>query len=296
MLKKANRLGAIDYLGYWMILPFYLIFLFIYMVPIFETLYNSFMDYDLFSPRKFIGLNNYISLLKDNYFIIAVKNTLVYVVFNLSLTMILGLLFAIMLNSKLIKTGYARIAFFLPHIASMVSVSIIWIWLFDVNKGFINYFIGLFGIKSQNWLADPKLAMPAIILMSVWKWCGYNMLIYLSGLQSIPEMYNEAATVDGASKFQIFRHITLPLLSPTTFFLFITGMINSFNIFEQVNVMTNGGPLNATTTIVHQIYIRAFTQYRTGYASAQSVVLILIILIPIIFSFRKQMQSDDLSL
>lgn len=296
MLKKVNQWGSIDYLGYWMILPFYLVFLFIYMVPIFETLYNSFMDYDLFSPRKFIGLNNYILLFKDNYFITAVKNTLVYVVFNLSLTMILGLLFAIMLNSKLIKTSYARVAFFLPHIASMVSVSIIWIWLFDANKGFINYFIGLFGVNSQNWLADPKLAMPAIILMSVWKWCGYNMLIYLSGLQSIPAMYNEAATVDGASKFQVFRHITLPLLSPTTFFLFITGMINSFNIFEQVNVMTNGGPLNATTTIVHQIYIRAFTQYRTGYASAQSVVLILIILIPIIFSFRKQMQSDDLSL
>lgn len=295
MHKKANRFGKIDYLGYWMILPFYLIFLFIYLIPIFETLYNSFMEYNLFSPRKFIGLANYKALISDSDFKAAMGNTIVYVVFNLSLTLVLGLLFALLLNSKKIKTSFARTAFFLPHIASMVSVSIIWIWLFD-SKGFINYFIGLFGIKSQNWLADPKLALPAIIIMSVWKWSGYNMLIYLSGLQSIPEMYTEAAIVDGATKFQVFRHITLPLISPTTFFLFVTGMINSFNMFEQVNVMTNGGPMNATTTIVHQIYTRAFTQYKMGYASAQSVVLVLIILIPIIYNLKKQKQSDDLSL
>lgn len=292
MQRGKRHTGHIDYLGYWMILPFYLIFLFIYLVPIFETFFNSFTDYDLFSARKMVGLSNYFALMKDSYFAIAVKNTLVYVIFNLGLTMVLGLLFAVMLNSRIVRTSYARAAFFLPYIASMVSVSIIWIWLFDADKGYINHFLRLFGMEGKHWLTDPGLAMPAIIIMSVWKGCGYNMLINLSGLQSISETYYEAASLDGAGKMQTFFHITLPLLTPTTFFLFVTGMINSFNMFEQVQVMTNGGPLNSTTTIVHQIYIRAFTQYKMGYASAQSVILILIILIPILLSFRHSKAED----
>lgn len=154
------------------------------------------------------------------------------------------------------------------------------------DKRFFNYILKIFGINSINWLADSRWALPAIIVMGIWKGVGYNMLVNLAGLQGVDESYYEAAIVDGANKWQVFWKVTFPLISPTTFFLFITGMINSFNMFEQVNVMTGGGPMNATTTIVHQIYTRAFLKYQMGYASAESVLLMLLMGVFVFFAFR----------
>lgn len=279
-----------------MIAPFYLIFLFVYFIPILETVWNGFTDRKIFETPNFIGLDNYIRIFQDAYFIKSIQNTLCYVVFNLFGVMVIGLSLALLVNSKTVKSGGFRAAYFLPHIASMVGVAIIWIWILDPTKGFINYFLGLFGIEGKKWLSDPGLALPAIIFMGIWKGIGYNMLVNLAGLQGVPDMYYEAATVDGANKWQLFWKITFPLMAPTTFFLFITGMINSFNMFEQVNVMTGGGPMNATTTIVHQIYTRAFLKYQMGYASAESVLLILLIGFFIFLSFRFGKQGEDLGM
>lgn len=283
-------------LGYAMIAPFYLIFLFVYFIPILETVWNGFTDRKIFETPNFIGFDNYIRIFQDAYFIKSIQNTLCYVVFNLFGVMVIGLSLALLVNSKAVKSGGFRAAYFLPHIASMVGVSIIWIWILDPTKGFINYFLGLFGMEGKRWLSDPGLALPAIIFMGIWKGIGYNMLVNLAGLQGVPDMYYEAATVDGANRWQLFWKITFPLITPTTFFLFITGMINSFNMFEQVNVMTGGGPMNATTTIVHQIYTRAFLKYQMGYASAESVLLILLIGFFIFLSFRFGKQGEDLGM
>lgn len=283
-------------LGYMMVAPFYLIFLFIYLIPILETVWNGFTDRKIFETPNFIGLTNYIRIFQDPYFIKSIQNTLIYVVFNLFGVMVIGLSLALLVNSKLVKSGVFRVAYFIPYIASMVSVSIIWLWMLDPTKGFINYFLEMIGIEGKRWLADPKWALLAIIVMGIWKGVGYNMLVNLSGLQGVPDMYYEAATVDGANKWQLFWNITFPLIAPTTFFLFITGMINSFNMFEQVNVMTGGGPMNATTTIVHQIYTRAFLKYQMGYASAESVLLMLLIGFFMFLSFRFGKQGDDLGM
>jgi len=283
-------------LGYMMAAPFYLIFLFVYLIPILETVWNGFTDKKIFETPNFIGLTNYIRILQDTYFIKSIQNTLFYVVFNLFGVMVIGLSLALLVNSKMVKTGVFRVAYFIPYIASMVSISIIWIWMFDPTKGFVNYLLGMVGVEGKRWLEDPKWALPAIIVMGIWKGVGYNMLVNLAGLQGVPDMYYEAATVDGANRWQLFWNITFPLITPTTFFLFITGMINSFNMFEQVNIMTGGGPMNATTTIVHQIYTRAFLKYQMGYASAESVLLMLFIGFFIFLSFRFGKQGNDLGM
>lgn len=292
MKKKSGfRQGL---LGYLMIAPFFAVFLFVYFVPVLQTIWNSFTDRRIFEQPNFIGLDNYIQIFKDTYFIKSVGNTLIYVLFSHFGVMIIGLCLALLVNSKLIKTKAFRAAYFLPHVASMVGVSIIWIWMLDPTKGFINYFLNLFGIDGVNWLSDSKWALPAIIIMGIWKGVGYNMLVNLAGLQGVDETYYEAALVDGANRWQIFWKITFPLISPTTFFLFITGMINSFSMFEQVNVMTGGGPMNATTTIVHQIYTRAFLKYQMGYASAESVLLMLLMGVFVFIAFRFGKQGNNI--
>jgi len=283
-------------LGYLMIAPFYLIFLFVYLMPVFQTVWNGFTDRKIFETPNFIGFENYVRIFHDTYFIQAVWNTLIYVVFNLFGVMTIGLSLAVLVNSKLVKAKGFRAVYFLPHIASMVGVSIIWIWMLDPTKGFVNYVLGIFGIDRIGWLSDPKWALPAIIFMGLWKGVGYNMIVNLAGLQGVDETYYEAATVDGANPWQIFWKITFPLIRPTTFFLFITGMINSFNVFEQVNVMTGGGPMNSTTTIVHQIYTRAFLKYQMGYASAESVLFMILIGFFVFLSFRFGKSSEDLEM
>lgn len=289
--KSVLREGA---LGYLMIAPFFAVFLFIYFMPVLQTVWNSFTDRKIFEQPDFIGLDNYINVIHDPYFIKAVINTLIYVLFTHFGVMVIGLCMALLVNSKLIKTKGFRAAFFLPHVASMVGVSIIWIWMLDPTKGFVNYMLGQFGIDGISWLSDSAWALPALIIMGIWKGVGYNMLVNLAGLQGVDETFYEAALVDGANKWQMFWKITFPLISPTTFFLFITGMINSFSMFEQVNVMTGGGPMNATTTIVHQIYTRAFMKYQMGYASAESVLLMLLMGVLVLVAFRFGKRGNEI--
>lgn len=269
-----------------MILPSYLIYFVFIFVPILITIAYSFTNYNLYNRFDFVGFDNYIRLAGDADFIVSAKNTVIYSVVTIGLQIALGLLFAVLLNQKIIGKKWFRTAFYLPYIPSMIAVSMVWLWIYDPASGLMNQLLRMFGMETQQWLLDPDLALFSIILMSIWKVIGYNMIIYLTGLQQIPGELYEAAIIDGASPVKSFFHITIPLLKPTTVFLLIINSVNSFSVFEQVYVMTEGGPLNSTTTIVHQVYERGFTQFQMGYASAMSVVLMLVVIALSIFTYK----------
>lgn len=271
---------------YCFIAPFFIIFSYFYFIPIFKVIRDSFTDYDMFSERNFIGIKNYIELFHDKEFLLSIGNTLIYTVGTLLPALTIGLLLATVINSSLIKTRFTRMAIFMPHVISMVAVSMIWLYIYSPGDGLLNVIFRIFGLKGKEWLLDPKLAMLCLIIMGIWKGVGYYMIVFLSGIKGISAQYYEAAKIDGANAVTIFFKVTLPLLKPTSAFLLITGIISSFNVFEQVNIMTDGGPLNRTTTMVHQIYTAGFSEYRMGYASAMSVVLLLIVVVVSIFNFR----------
>lgn len=281
--------------GYILILPFYIFFAVFVITPIIMNIGLSFTNYDI-TQMSFVGIQNYLNLTTDRFFWLSMKNTAIYTFFTLIFTMTLGLVLAVFLNQKLRGLKFFRTSFYLPYVTSMVAVSMIWLWLYEPSHGIVNQMLGCFGIKGREWLYDANTALGSIIVMSIWKYTGYYMVIFLAGLQGVPGELYEAATVDGANGFQKFFKVTLPMLSPVTFFLLVTGIINNFNVFEQVIVMTNGGPMNSTTTIVHQIYSRAFFDFLMGYAAALSVVLLLVVLILTVINFRFGNQGADLDM
>lgn len=290
--KKIGRIGN-EPIGYVFIAPFYIFFLYMVLFPILNMVINSFTNYDLYQTRDFIGLENYRNLLQDSIFLQSVWNTLIYSAMYIVPAMALGLLFGLWMSRENKGFQVLRAGFYLPYLISMVCASTIWLWIFDPSAGVVNQALRALGWETHDWLKDPKMAMGCVVFISIWKNMGYCMLIYLSGIKAIPSYLYEAAQIDGASRMQRFWYITLPMLQPTTFFLFITSCIASFNVFEQVNVLTNGGPLNTTTTIVHQIYIRGFTQFKMGYASAMSVVLFLAVCLITLVNFRFGNQGQD---
>ena len=295
MLRRKKKIGN-EAAGYLFIAPYYLFFIYMLLLPILNTVINSFTNYDLYEKRDFVGLRNYVDLIHDSLFIQALGNTLFYSVLYIIPSMGLGLLLALLLSNEGKGFKFFRAAFYIPYVISMVCASTIWMWIFDPPNGILNQILKVFGRPGGTWLKDPDIAMYCVVFVSVWKSLGYCMLINLSGIKGIPGYLYEAAQLDGANRFQRFIHITLPQLSPTTFFLFITSCISSFNVFEQVNVLTAGGPLNKTTTIVHQIYTRGFTQFKMGYASAMSVVLLLIVSIITLVNFKYGNQGKDIDI
>jgi ABC-type sugar transport system permease subunit len=275
VVKRRQRLDS-DPVGYLLILPFYMFLAVFVLFPIAFNFYLSFTNYNL-STREWVGWSNYAAMLHDQFFFISMKNTAIYTFFTLLLTVVLGLIFAVLLNFKLYGTKWIRLSFFSPHVTSMVAVSMIWVWIYEPSHGIANSLLETLGISGKQWLYDANWALPAVIFTSVWKSLGYNIVIYLAGLQSIPRHLYEASAVDGAGGIKQFFHITIPQIKPITFFLIVTGLINNFNVFEQIMIMTGGGPLNSTTTIVHQIYSRAFQQFQIGYAASLSMVMLLMI-------------------
>lgn len=290
---NLSRFSSDNFIGYAMITPFYLFLSIFILLPILINIYLSFTNYDL-NSMSFIKFQNYKHILTDNFFKRSLVNTGVYTFFSMLFSMTIGLAIAVFLNNKVFGTNFSRTAFFLPHITSMVAISMVWLWIYDPAQGILNQFLSLFGIARIEWLFDVNYAMPAIIFMSVWKFVGYNMVIYLAGLQGVPGYLYEAAKIDGASPWRQFRSITLPLLSPVTFFLFVTGIINNFNVFEQVIILTDGGPMNSTTTIVHQIYRRAFQDFQLGYGASLSVVLLVIVAFITFVNFRFGRRGHDI--
>lgn len=277
-----------------MIFPAYFIFTIFILVPIAVVFYYSITNFNLYSTPDIVGFKNYINLFTDSDFLTSIKNTLFYTIFTLFPQLALGLCVAVLLYRKSRLLPIFRTAFYIPNVMSMVCISMVWLWIYDPTFGVLNIILKAFGASTKQWLQDPKMAMFCIILMSIWKSCGYSMVIFLSGLTSIPDSLYEAASLDGGTALQKFWHITWPMLRPTTFFLLVTGVVNSFSVFEQVNIMTGGGPLKKTTTIVHQIYRRGFLEFKMGYASAMSVVLLLFSMLITFFIFKYGSGGQDI--
>ncbi len=280
--------------GHLMILPCYIIYLLFVLLPVLMSVWYSFRSYDLFTKNDFVGLKNYIRLVTDPLFIRSVKNTLYYAVGTIIPQLGIGLLLAAGLNRRIRGKEVLRLAFYLPYLVSMVSVSMLWLWIYDPATGVLNSLLKSIGMSPRRWLFDQQLALKSLMAMGIWKMVGYNMVLFLAGLQQIPQHLYEAAEIDGISPYRQFLHITFPLLQPTTFFLFIINSIQSFAVFEQVNIMTSGGPNNATTTIVHQLYTRGFVNYQMGYASSMGVVLLIFTMILTLLNFRYGKEGNDL--
>ncbi|NUM70402.1 MAG: sugar ABC transporter permease [Ignavibacteriaceae bacterium] len=254
----------------------------------------SFTDFNIYSLGnpdylRFVGFDNYMKLFSDDMFWTALKNTFYFVIAGGPLSIAASLGAAILLNSKLIRfKGIFRLTYFLPVVTTLVAVAIVWRYIYHPRYGLLNYFLGFCGIDPLDWLGDPHLAMPAIIIMAVWKNFGYNMIIFIAGLQNIPEELYEAASLEGASAWQKFRNITLPMLAPTTIFITIITMIGYFQLFAEPYVMTQGGPLNSTLSIVLYMYQEGFRWWNIGYSTAIAFSLFIIILIGTVIQFRVQ--------
>lgn len=249
-------------------------------LPAAGALWLSLTNFTLFLTHiSFVGLDNYREALHDPIFFKALRNTLQYVAETVPLTIALAFGFALLVNRPLPGIGFFRTAYYLPTVSSLVSVGVIWTAMFDPSTGVVAHLTAWVGLTPTNWLRDEHLAMQALVIVTAWKSFGLAMLIYLAGLQSLPENYFEAAHIDGANRLQIIRYITWPLLRPVTFYLIVIGVITSFQAFDLVVVMTGGGPFDSTTTVVHQVYLNAFVYNRMGFASAIAFMLFAIILV-----------------
>jgi multiple sugar transport system permease protein len=224
----------------------------------------------------------------DQLFWKALRNTFFYVVGAIPPAIAISLVLALALNQPLRGRAIFRTAYFLPVVSSTVAVAVLWGWMFNTQIGLINYGLGFFGIPKIPWITSEAWAMPAVIIMSVWKSLGYNLILFLAGLQAIPDVYHEAATIDGAGSLRRFWDITLPLLSPTTFLIVILSVISSFQVFEQTYILTGGGPANSTLTLVLMIFYRGFQDFRMGYASAIAYVLFVMVFVVTLIQWRLQ--------
>lgn len=268
--------------------------LFFFIVPVIAALLISFTDFDIYTlgdlrRLRFTGFGNYIKLFQDELFYKALLNTFYFVFVGGPLSIIVSLSTALLLNSKLVKfKKIFRTIYFLPVVTTIVAVAIVWRYLYHPRFGILNYLISIFGINPIDWLGDPTYAMPAIIILAVWKNFGYNMILFIAGLQNIPTELYEAAELDGASSWFKFKSITLPLLAPTTFFTSIITMIGYFQLFAEPYVMTQGGPLNSTLSIVLYMYQEGFRWWNMGYSVSIAFVLFVIILLGTLIQLRYE--------
>lgn len=267
--------------GYLFIIPTLIPFLIFRIYPAIHSIGLSFFKYELFSIHKpYIGLENYLTLLANPLFWRSFKITMYFVVAGVVAETILALALALLFNSAKFKLkNLFKAIYFLPVVTTMVAVAIVWEWLYQPQFGLLNYILSLLGLPKQGWLLSQKTALLSVIIMSVWKNVGYSMIIFLAGLQIIPQMYYEAAVIDGASRFDCFRFITLPLLMPITLVVVVMSTIRYLQAFDQAYVMTSGGPMNSTLVLLLYIYRTAFEFFKFGYASAMAMMLFIIILV-----------------
>jgi len=292
MKSKSNVASLIVFLG-----PSLFVLCVFFFIPVLAAFVLSFTDFDIYSLgniryMRFVGIQNYLDLLNDPLFWIALKNTVYFVLIGGPLSVFVSLGAAVLLNSKLIKyKGFFRIIYFLPVVTTLVAVSIVWRYIYHPRFGLLNYVLGFVGLDPIDWLGDPNFAMPAIIIMAVWKNFGYNMIIFIAGLNNIPEELYESASLEGANAWQKFRNITIPMLAPTTLFISVITMIGYFQLFAEPYIMTQGGPLNSTLSIVLYMYHEGFRWWNIGYSTTIAFVLFLFILIGTIIQFRLQKEK-----
>ena len=274
--------------GYIMIAPMMIGFAIFFVIALVASLYLSLTDWKVIASPNWVGLQNYRKLPQDKTFMEALRNTAMLTVPNVVLRLLFSMLLAIALNTKIRFRAFYRMLFFMPVLTMPVAIATIWKWLFDPGFGPINAQLGRMGLPKPEWLNQPQTAAIAVVIVLLWSGVGYDMIIFLAGLQNIPREYYEAAQIDGAGTFRQFRDITLPLLTPTTFFLSVVAIIGSLQVFDLVYVMTRVGNINRFPTIVYYIYEEGFTNFRMGYAVSIAWVLLVIIMIFTIIQFRLQ--------
>lgn len=279
--RKTKVLSSEKYqmFAFWFLFPTLFIIVGFHVIPMLYSFVLAFFKWDLIFPAKFVGFQNFKILFKDYFFWKSIWNTVYFTIFSVTASIILSLSIAILLNQRLRGLDMYRVIYFIPVITSVNAVSIVWKLIYHPN-GLLNQLLDKIGVEGTSWLQDPNWAMPAIIVMSVWKHLGYNVIIFLTGLQNIPSHLYEAATVDGASRWHRFRHITWPMLSPVTFFVLVMSIIGSFQVFAQIYMMTPGGGTNKSTmTIVFYLYKVGFGDFQFGYAAAIAFELFLMIFV-----------------
>ena len=279
----------------WFVAPALFVIFIFFFVPVAAAFLLSFTDFDIYALGnleylRFVGLGNYLRLIQDPLFWIALRNTLYFVLIGGPLSIGVSLGAALLLNSKLVRfKGVFRSALFMPVVTTLVAVAVVWRYLYHPRYGLLNYGLGLIGgVGPIDWLGDPTWAMPAIILMAVWKNFGFNMIIFIASLQSIPQHLYEAARIDGADAWRQFRHVTLPLLGPTFIFVTLITLIGYFQLFAEPYAMTQGGPAHSTLSIVLFMYEQGFRWWDLGYAAAVAFVLFLIILAATFLQLKLQ--------
>ncbi len=287
-MTRAGKKARIENLwGYFFVGPQLAGILAFSILPIIAAVGISFFQWDLLTPPKFVGLENYKYELLNPDFLKALVNTLYYSALTIVPEIVIALLLAVAVNNIKGKVVY-RTILFSPVVTSSVAVSVVWAWLYNNRFGLINTVLASIGIAGPNWLTDTGLVLPSIAIMTIWWSAGYDVVLFLAGLQGIPRTYYEAAEIDGASSVRQFFCVTLPLLTPTTFFVVITKIISSFQVFDQTYIMTDGGPAKASYTLVLHVYNEAFTYFKMGNASASAILLFVMILGVTIFQFVYQ--------
>ncbi len=272
--------------GYAFLIPNLVGVLIFSLFPILTTLYLTFTEWDLSSTPQFTGIQNFIRMAQDDLFWKTIGNTFYYTFVAVPVAVFLAFWLALLLDRKMKGVLSFRVIYFLPHVTLTVAASIIWAWIFQPEYGLINYALYQINIDGPYWLTDSRWAMISIIIMSNWKGIGYAMLIFLAGLQGIPPELIDAATVDGATPWRKLRHVKIPLLTPTIFFVLTTSFIGAFQAFDQFMIMTQGGPAFATTPLVLYIYQKGFNQFYMGYATSMATVLFLCILAFTLFQWQ----------
>ncbi len=278
------RFGGLE--PYLYVLPYFLVFALFLVVPGVSGMVIGLYDWAVVGDRKFIGIGNFKELFTDDVFLHAVRNTLVYTVTYVPSFLVLGLAMAIFLNREFRGRSLMRMIVFAPYIFMIPAVGVIWRWFLDTNFGILNYYLAAVHLPTVRWLTDTKVVLDSIVMVITWETIGYSMVIFLAGLQEIPEEILEAATIDGARSWSRFWHITIPYLRPTTFFLLVIGVIGAFKTFGQPFMITAGGPLDASMTVVMTLYYNGFQYFRMGYAASISTVLFVAIFAITLLQFR----------
>lgn len=281
--------------GYLFLVPALFLYLLVDLYPLLWAFQLSLQRYSIFAPPEFVGLENYHRMLQDPLFWKSLRNTLIWTTVVVPCIILISLPLAILLDAPWLRfKTFFRTVYFLPVVTSMVAAAFVWRWLFEPTFGVVNFLLGLLGLPRPGWLSDPAWALPAVMVVGVWKQIGQAMVLFLAGLQTIPREYVEAAKIDGASTWQLFRYVTLPLLNPTLVFVSVILVINAFRVFTIPYVMSSGGlqfrapggPLDATRVYVLHIYDLGFRQFDLGYASANAMVLLLMVVLVTLVQMR----------
>jgi multiple sugar transport system permease protein len=287
--RSAGRLGRDSWWAWFFLAPTILGLAVLSAGPIIASFGISLTDWDLLSPAEFVGLDNFVSLLSNDRFLLALRNTAFFTLTSVPLGLVLGLGLALALDQPIRGIAIIRTAYFLPVVTSTTAIALVWLWIYSPQGGLLNAVLGVFGIPPEKWVSDPFWSMPSIVAMSVWQGLGTTVIIFLAGLQGIPQEYYDAAAVDGAARWARFRHVTLPLLTPTIFFTGILAFIGAFQVFDQVYVLARPGePSRSTITLVYFIYEAGFDNFKMGLAAAASWILFLIVAVLTILYFRSQ--------